>query len=311
MVSTMAEPTNPIRLNAGCGLAYRPGYINFDLQPRDSLVDVAADLLALPFPPGAADQVVLSHVLEHVGKHDALAALLEARRALRVGGTIALEVPDLEYCLRLWLNTPDPHRWGFPLDAIYGDQTHAGQFHKTGFTRSRLVELVERAGFLVEQASGGTSHGVDVNRVLARRPPTFQSRSDLDASLLLEDDRALGRGWWQFERGPSGNFRWTAGNAEVYLRVPESGSWRLRFAGHAALENVPGGKVTVRVGCDLQQVVKIQIERSGPIACTAELPAACASGEFHRVQLTVTPTFHVPGDERHLGIIVNELSLSQ
>lgn len=311
MVSAMAEPTSPIRLNAACGLAYRTGYINFDLHPGGSRVDLAADLLALPFPRGAADQVVLSHVLEHLGRHETLPALLEARCALRLRGTIALEVPDLESCLSLWLNTPDPHRWGFPLDAIYGDQTHAGQFHKTGFTRSRLVELIERAGFFVEQASGGTSHGVDVIRVLARRPPAFQSRSDLESSLPLEDDRGLGRGWWPLERGGSGDFRWTAGKAVACLRVPDSESRRLRVAGHAALENVPGGKLSLRVSCDWQQVVEIEIERSGPITFTEELPTSCADEEFHRVELTVTPAFHVPGDERYLGIIVNELSLGQ
>ena len=57
-----------MKLNLGCGSDKRPGYINADVSPEcqpDQVVDLEA--FPWPFEDSCADEVVLSHVLEHLG----------------------------------------------------------------------------------------------------------------------------------------------------------------------------------------------------------------------------------------------------
>lgn len=82
------------KLNYGCGLDYRPGWVNVDVN-RDVKADVYMDPGAgtLPFPEDAFEEVLLDNVLEHVPKDRLFAFLDEIYRVTRTGGVVKIYVP--------------------------------------------------------------------------------------------------------------------------------------------------------------------------------------------------------------------------
>ncbi len=96
---------------------------------------VAADAARLPLAPGSLDVVVLSAVLEHVV--DPAAALDEAVRVLRPGGTIVAYVPwdSAVLSLKRWAR-----RLRIGLGKLHGDLAPG---HLRVFHRARLRRLFE------------------------------------------------------------------------------------------------------------------------------------------------------------------------
>jgi GT2 family glycosyltransferase/2-polyprenyl-3-methyl-5-hydroxy-6-metoxy-1,4-benzoquinol methylase/spore maturation protein CgeB len=163
-----AAQRGPVRLNLGCGEDHRPGYINVDAYVPTA--DLQMDIFDLQMDDGVVDEIYSSHMLEHLGKAQVPQVLSEWRRVLKPGGTLRLNLPDLQWCMQQWLRTSEEHRWGWALDTIYGLQTHAGEYHKTGFTADRAERIVEAAGFSEVQVSWTWSHGMRCLWIEARRP---------------------------------------------------------------------------------------------------------------------------------------------
>lgn len=56
-----------MRLNPGCGYDRREGYLNVDRRGACE-PDLVLDLEALPWPADSADEILLKHTLEHLGR---------------------------------------------------------------------------------------------------------------------------------------------------------------------------------------------------------------------------------------------------
>jgi predicted SAM-dependent methyltransferase len=85
-----------MRLNLGCGSKKTPGWINTDKVPDcdpDQVVDL--EQLPWPWPDNSVDEVMLSHVLEHIGQSTELylGIIKELYRVCRDGATITVIVP--------------------------------------------------------------------------------------------------------------------------------------------------------------------------------------------------------------------------
>jgi predicted SAM-dependent methyltransferase len=168
-ISTLTEA---IKLNLGCGSDIRPGYVNVDKFPASDDV-VQADFPHLPFPANTAEEIVLSHVLEHFGYADGETLCKEMLRVLRPSGMAFIEVPDIAWCMAQFLGAPEAnqytnpnmdysiqHRWGLFAQAIWGDQHNDGLYHKWGYTAHRLLHLLRHVGFASVQIDYVHSHGV-------------------------------------------------------------------------------------------------------------------------------------------------------
>jgi len=87
-------PSPPLRLNLGCGLRRLSGYLNVDKAGEP---DLLWDLERLPWPweDGSVDEVVLHHVLEHLGERvdTYLGILREIYRVCRPGALVHVTVP--------------------------------------------------------------------------------------------------------------------------------------------------------------------------------------------------------------------------
>jgi len=86
-----------MRLNLGCGRNKLAGWINVDKAPASN-PDQLVDLERFPWPwhDNSVDEVMLSHVLEHLGAKvdDYLGIIKELYRVCRHGATITVVVPD-------------------------------------------------------------------------------------------------------------------------------------------------------------------------------------------------------------------------
>jgi predicted SAM-dependent methyltransferase len=161
-----------VKLNLGCGNDIRPGYINVDKFPASPDV-VQGNLPDLPFGDDSADEILLSHVLEHFGYADGEYLCREIHRVLKPTGIVDIEVPDIQWCMAQFLGAPelngysDPsydynteHRWGLFAQAIWGDQHNDGLYHKWGYTAQRLLYLLNHIGFSAIEVKFTHSHGV-------------------------------------------------------------------------------------------------------------------------------------------------------
>ena len=85
-----------MRLNLGCGFDRREGYVNVDNQPLCE-PDILADLETFPWPfeNNAASEILLVHVLEHLGelRETYLQIIQELYRVSAPGASIIITVP--------------------------------------------------------------------------------------------------------------------------------------------------------------------------------------------------------------------------
>lgn len=85
-----------LNLNLGCGFHKLDGFLNVD-QHAQCDPDIVVDLERLPWPweENSVDEVVLCHVLEHLGETNALyfGIIRELYRVCRAGSRITVTVP--------------------------------------------------------------------------------------------------------------------------------------------------------------------------------------------------------------------------
>ena len=81
-----------MKLNLGCGREIKEGYINADMSRHDG-VDVVWDLnvLPLPFKDNSVDEILCSHILEHLINPYPL--VLDIYRVLKPGGLFHCKLP--------------------------------------------------------------------------------------------------------------------------------------------------------------------------------------------------------------------------
>ena len=82
---------NLLRMNVGCGKGRVEGFVNCDLFPGSNVDEVFDCQGKWPFPDDSAQDVVASHVLEHL--EDPKAFFREAWRVLIPNGSMAIRVP--------------------------------------------------------------------------------------------------------------------------------------------------------------------------------------------------------------------------
>lgn len=82
-----------IKLNLGCGSNIKKGWFNYDKYPvSDEVKYIDLNELPLPFPDNYADEILASHILEHlhVPMYD---MMLELHRILKPNGILTVKLP--------------------------------------------------------------------------------------------------------------------------------------------------------------------------------------------------------------------------
>jgi SAM-dependent methyltransferase len=169
-----------MKLHLGCGSIYLMGYINIDSAPDylagacdPSLVecnattfdryykqefgtlpghvvaDVKHDLQkGIPFPDGAADEVVMYQVLEHIPKYEIDRAIDDVYKVLKPGGLFFVSVPDLKETARLLASAGSDEEEDWSIRLIHGTQRNMWSHHFVGFVPRTLEALLSGHGFV-------------------------------------------------------------------------------------------------------------------------------------------------------------------
>ncbi len=106
--------------------------------------DYRCDLRILPFGTGEFDIVFSSHTLEHFSRKEVPTVLDEWVRILKEDGEFRMVVPNLEWAAQHILNKEID---GDVMNVLYGAQTYDENYHKMGFTKQIVEQLLAERGF--------------------------------------------------------------------------------------------------------------------------------------------------------------------
>jgi SAM-dependent methyltransferase len=155
------------KLNLGCGIKVKKGFINVDLyEPEDlknhigvcansiwedDAVYVKADIRNLPFANDSADYVEMFEVIEHLPIRDLVPTLKEIRRVMKPGAELLMHCPNFDGLMKDWMVTTylpfDPDGYISVMETIYGNQRAKGEFHQSALNPQFMDWLVQQAGF--------------------------------------------------------------------------------------------------------------------------------------------------------------------
>ena len=175
------ESTRHLKLHIGAGASRLPGWVNIDNFPAELALDVT---WGLPFGDGAADYVFMSHILEHLFYPEgALMLLREVNRVLAPGGRLRVIVPDVEKCLKAYVEQDETffasrketwHWWPEAKTRLEDFLAYAGagprpssflDSHKFGYDFETLAHVLREAGFAAVERSGYMATSDPVLRV--------------------------------------------------------------------------------------------------------------------------------------------------
>lgn len=153
IIEKLLEEGQPIKFNMGCGKTRIPGYLGVD--KHSDRADIRMDVFELSLPENCADEVLASHLIEHLPQHRAPEILTKWRDVLKPEGKLVIETPDLEAMCKEFIESNDKHS---AATVIFGaavenpddpevKERGALSPHLWGYTPETLKELVEAIGF--------------------------------------------------------------------------------------------------------------------------------------------------------------------
>ena len=150
-----------IKLDIGSGNpdegGFQPqGFILQDIEPHKN-VSVVCDIEELDkfIAEGQCSHLRASHVLEHFETYKIPQLLKMFYYLIEKGGELEIHVPNLRWHFQLIGEGRDDEA----VTYMFGGQKDKYDYHKTGFTLKRLVQLITEAGFTIkEQGEDGSLH---------------------------------------------------------------------------------------------------------------------------------------------------------
>ena len=140
-----------MKLNLGCGTHIMDGYVNVDGEERPGVLQM--DIMNLRDWMGEqqADEILMVHVLEHLYYWEADDLLRQCHDALKPGGVLIIECPNILQAARTLINKPDAATkpTSRAMHMLYGDPKHRrpGMCHRWGYTPDSLERLLFQVGF--------------------------------------------------------------------------------------------------------------------------------------------------------------------
>lgn len=125
--------------------------------------DLRCDVTALPFASESVDRLAAIHLLEHLYEWEAIPALAEWKRVLKVGGQLILELPSMEkvlWYIKQCLDAKVPLQPAFSWWVFWGDPVHRDprMTHRWGYTKETLTRVLSAAGFYRTQFEAPRYH---------------------------------------------------------------------------------------------------------------------------------------------------------
>jgi GT2 family glycosyltransferase len=143
-----------IKLNLGSAGVDYSGFLSVDLY--DQRAHVIMDITNLDFNENSVEEILASHVFEHLNPYHALTILKHWFAVLKPGAKLVMEMPDIQaLCRRFAVATTMKEKYGI-LNAVYGsvNTTNVGgpdeitSSHLFGWWDESLYEHLAAAGFV-------------------------------------------------------------------------------------------------------------------------------------------------------------------
>lgn len=134
-----------MKLELGAGENPTPGFTHLDAREL-SFIEIVDDAATLEkIPEESCDAILAKHLLEHFSHRDTQAILKVWLARLKPGGSLRVEVPNLEGHVAAWadLQSTDAQF----VEYLYGSQDYDGNYHKTAFTPRSLDRALRVAGY--------------------------------------------------------------------------------------------------------------------------------------------------------------------
>ena len=142
-----------IKLNMGSGGVEIPGYVSVDKCDRRA--KILSDVFDLKIPDNTVEEIIASHLLEHINPYRVVELLKKWNAMLKPGGKLIIEVPDIEQMCNEFVTGDKQARYGV-LNAMYApvNTTDVGAVsditspHLWGWYPELLKEHLEWGGFI-------------------------------------------------------------------------------------------------------------------------------------------------------------------
>ncbi|MDI6592075.1 MAG: methyltransferase domain-containing protein [Patescibacteria group bacterium] len=185
-----------IKLNLGCGIFYKPGYLNID-KFNPSVADKIFDVEDLPFAANSIETIEAYHLIEHFDYIHCKYVLSEWFRILKPKGILIIETPNLEETFKKFKSSNSEGK-KTTLQWIYGIDS-PGMQHKTGFNWELIKNLLTEIGFENIARERPSTHLYEPGmRVICQKPENFSEkqlsahfRKRLKKELKIDDSYLL------------------------------------------------------------------------------------------------------------------------
>jgi FkbM family methyltransferase len=185
-----------IRLNLGGGGISYKGYLNVDLYDKraDILMDITKNM---DFASDSVNDILASHLFEHLNPYHAFDILKEWLRILKPGGRLVMEMPNIEELCKRFVTANKGERYGI-LNAVYGSVNTTGVGgpdnitapHLFGWWPEALYDHLAGAGFTnIQFMSEQIPHPESNLRVEALKPGTPLVQIPLEPLGTVENAR--------------------------------------------------------------------------------------------------------------------------
>jgi ubiquinone/menaquinone biosynthesis C-methylase UbiE len=136
------------KLDLGCGLnrheKEKDEYIYLDGDPAEG-IDIVCNWDKIPLPDKSIDYVHSSETIEHIPQYHTHIVLPEWNRVMKVGATLELTTPNLDYVCRAWAFGEKDYEW--TIRNLYGDRHSAHHNHYILYNKDTLTEVLAKYGF--------------------------------------------------------------------------------------------------------------------------------------------------------------------
>ncbi|HDP36855.1 MAG TPA: methyltransferase domain-containing protein [Candidatus Atribacteria bacterium] len=137
-----------LKLDIGAGYIRRKGFKRVDIDPKtkpDYLLK-AQDLRGIN--DNSVDEIMASHILEHIPPNETFLTLREWWRVLKPNGVITIKTPDCGWAMRLWKE--NSHRQYEILKTFLGDDPSATEYslHGNIFWDKRIERYLLITGYI-------------------------------------------------------------------------------------------------------------------------------------------------------------------
>jgi hypothetical protein len=151
------EENKPIKFNIGCGRDKLEGYIGIDKY--DSTADINEDIFEVDIPNECAEEILASHLIEHIPHHRGPELMKKWFDNLKPGGKLIMELPDLEGICKAFVEAKTDEEKYWLTVCMYGVATgeetpteetlkEGTKFpHRWGYYPKVMTELLTEIGF--------------------------------------------------------------------------------------------------------------------------------------------------------------------